>query len=57
MPRAATSVATSTFIRPSRNSARVRVRTRWVLPPCSAAGAYADRGELLDQPVHAELGT
>ena len=37
MPRAATSVATSTGRVPSRNAPRTRFRTPWLRPPCSAA--------------------
>ena len=56
MPRAATSVATSTWTRPSLKSAIARVRAPWVMPPCSGTAAYAAGGELLGDAVGAELG-
>ena len=36
MPRAATSVATSTGTSPRLKAARMRARAPWVRPPCSA---------------------
>ena len=36
-PRAATSVATSSSVRPLRSRSTTRVRCSWSMPPCSAS--------------------
>ena len=40
MPRAATSVATSTFSPPRRNACSVRLRAPWCMSPCMAAAEW-----------------
>ena len=51
MPRAATSVATTTWARPSRNRARLRSRTCWLRSPCRSTAVRPRRSSAVRSSV------